>query len=59
MLNSQQYIDSSQNQTQQHSTMKRTMAQSAVNIFQDLTAKTDLYDHLKNTLQVRSALIFH
>jgi hypothetical protein len=35
------------------------MAQSAVNIFQDLTAKTDLYDHLKNTLQVRSALIFH
>ena len=52
MESSQQFIESSTNQTQQHSTMKRTMAKSAVNIFQELTSKSDLYDHLKNTLQV-------
>ena len=58
MDSSEQYINSSSDQKQQHLSMKRTNSLSVANVFQDLTAKVDLYDHMKNTLQVSQLRIF-
>ena len=52
MKSSKEFINSSSAQTQQHSTMKRTLEKSAVNLFQEMTSKKDLYEHLEKELQV-------
>jgi len=46
------FISSSQNTQQQVESMKRTMAKSGVDVFENITAKNDLYEHLRYRLKV-------
>ena len=58
MQNSQNFIDSS-SFAQQQDSMKRTMAKSSVDIFENITAKNDLYEHLRYRLKVSTLEFYH
>ena len=45
-----QFVASSQDQQKQIKAAKRTLQASKVDIFEHLSAKRDLYDHMKNHL---------
>ena len=51
------FIASSNDQNKQIAGAKRTLQASGVDIFEQLSAKSDLYDHLKNHLQVSTFVI--
>ena len=46
------FIKSSQDQSKQMIGAKRPIAASSVDVFEHMSSKSDLYDHLKNHLQV-------
>ena len=46
------FVSSSQDQTKQILGAKRPLAASSVDVFESLSSKSDLYDHMKNHLQV-------
>ena len=46
------FVSSSQDQTKQIVGAKRALAASSVDVFASMSSKSDLYDHMKNHLQV-------